>query len=270
MTRYRRAPRQLGRSCGNEIAGKRRSDAPQRQQMARDCARRSRSRRDAHQKHYSSQCDSTGSDTARTRRGQSSIDRYWHMFSTGESYRELGGNYYSRRNLERCTTSPTSPKPGETAVACDETATAPPLAGDEPEAAWCRRHVSLGQLAPRGDLRASCVQRLAGADDRRGGVLVHAMGLAELGASRPAAASASRNSCSVSAPAMQPVQACMSALVCSSMSGSAITSETANRPPGRSTRAASASTLGLSPERLITQLEITTSTLASGSGSSSR
>ena len=54
------------------------------------------------------------------------------------------------------------------------------------------------------------------------------------------------------------------------MSASAITSETANRPPGRSTRAASASTLGLSPERLITQLEITTSTLASGSGSSSR
>ena len=69
---------------------------------------------------------------------------------------------------------------------------------------------------------------------------------------------------------MQPVQAAMSARVCSSMSGSAITSETANRPPGRSTRAASAMTLGLSPERLITQLEMTTSTLASGSGTSSR
>ena len=47
---------------------------------------------------------------------------------------------------------------------------------------------------------------------------------------------------------------------------SAITSETAKRPPGRSTRAASRSTCVLSAERLITQLEITTSTLASGSG----
>ena len=56
----------------------------------------------------------------------------------------------------------------------------------------------------------------------------------------------------------------MSALVASSMSGSAITSETANRPPGRSTRAASRRTLGLSPERLITQLEITTSTVCVG------
>ena len=63
---------------------------------------------------------------------------------------------------------------------------------------------------------------------------------------------------------MQPVHAAMSARVASSMSGSAITSETANRPPGRSTRAASRSTCGLSAERLITQLEITTSTLASG------
>ena len=50
------------------------------------------------------------------------------------------------------------------------------------------------------------------------------------------------------------------------MSGSAITSETANRPPGRSTRAASRITCGLSPERLITQLEMTTSTVPSASG----
>jgi hypothetical protein len=37
-------------------------------------------------------------------------------------------------------------------------------------------------------------------------------------------------------------------------------SETANRPPGLSTRKASEMTLGLSVERLMTQLEITTST----------
>ena len=52
----------------------------------------------------------------------------------------------------------------------------------------------------------------------------------------------------------------MSARVASSMPSSAITSETAKRPPGRSTRAASASTTRLSAARLITQLEMTTST----------
>ena len=57
--------------------------------------------------------------------------------------------------------------------------------------------------------------------------------------------------------------------VAASMSGSAMTSETAKRPPGRRTRAASRSTASLSPERLMTQLEITTSTDASGSGTSS-
>jgi hypothetical protein len=41
------------------------------------------------------------------------------------------------------------------------------------------------------------------------------------------------------------------------------------RPPGTSTRNISASTAGLSADRLITQLEITTSTEASGSGRSS-
>src|SRR3954452_22206729 len=45
--------------------------------------------------------------------------------------------------------------------------------------------------------------------------------------SKPAASSAPRNSGSVSAPATQPVQAAMSARVVSSISGSAITSETA-------------------------------------------
>ncbi len=68
---------------------------------------------------------------------------------------------------------------------------------------------------------------------------------------------------------MQPVHCCMSARVASSMSGSAITSETAKRPPGRSTRAASASTLRLSAARLMTQFEITTSTVSSASGMSS-
>ena len=48
------------------------------------------------------------------------------------------------------------------------------------------------------------------------------------------------------------------------MSGSAITSDTAKRPPGRSTRAASRRTCGLSAERLMTQLEITTSTRVVG------
>ena len=68
---------------------------------------------------------------------------------------------------------------------------------------------------------------------------------------------------------MQPVHCAMSARVASSISGSAMTSETAKRPPGRSTRATSRSTAALSPERLMTQLEMTTSTDASASGMSS-
>jgi transposase len=28
---------------------------------------------------------------------------YWHMFTTGETYRELGGDYYTRRDPERLT-----------------------------------------------------------------------------------------------------------------------------------------------------------------------
>src|SRR5882672_3867528 len=68
---------------------------------------------------------------------------------------------------------------------------------------------------------------------------------------------------------MQPVQASMSRRVASSRSGSATTSVTASRPPGRSTRAASASAEALSVERLMTQLEMTTSTQAAGRGMSS-
>ena len=45
-----------------------------------------------------------------------------------------------------------------------------------------------------------------------------------------------------------------------------MTSLTANRPPGLSTRNASASTRRLSPERLMTQLEMMTSTVFDGSG----
>ena len=46
-------------------------------------------------------------------------------------------------------------------------------------------------------------------------------------------------------------------------------SETAKRPPGRSTRKASRRTASLSALRLMTQLEMTTSTEASGIGTSS-
>ena len=70
------------------------------------------------------------------------------------------------------------------------------------------------------------------ADDRRSGVLVDPVGLRNSRSTSPAAVSCSRNSCWVSAPAMQPVHACMSALVASSMSGSAITSETAKPSAG--------------------------------------
>ena len=61
----------------------------------------------------------------------------------------------------------------------------------------------------------------------------------------------------------------MSARVASSMSGSAMTSETAKRPPGLQHARGLASTLRLSPARLMTQLEMTTSTMPSGSGMSS-
>ena len=65
---------------------------------------------------------------------------------------------------------------------------------------------------------------------------------------------------------MQPVHCRRSRRVASSISGSATMSVTAKRPPGRSTRAASRKTCGLSAERLITQFEMTTSTDSSGSG----
>ena len=76
----------------------------------------------------------------------------------------------------------------------------------------------------------------------------------------------SRNSCSSSAPATQPVHIAMLAFTGSGSPSRTITSLTAKRPPGRSTRNASASTRRLSPERLITQFEMITSTVFDGSG----
>ena len=31
------------------------------------------------------------------------IVAYWHMFTTGETYRDLGGDYFQRRDPERAT-----------------------------------------------------------------------------------------------------------------------------------------------------------------------
>src|SRR5438045_1613673 len=71
---------------------------------------------------------------------------------------------------------------------------------------------------------------------------------------------------SFSAPAIQPTQRSSDLRTSSGTSPFTTTSETANRPPGLSTRNASRNTLSLSAERLITQLEMITSTDSSGSG----
>jgi len=82
---------------------------------------------------------------------------------------------------------------------------------------------------------------------------------------RPASASVCSKSWRVSAQrCIRSTGACQHR-VAESMSGSAITSEIASRPPPRSTRATSRSTVSLSAERFSTQFEITTSMLASGS-----
>src|SRR6266508_7029598 len=75
--------------------------------------------------------------------------------------------------------------------------------------------------------------------------------------------------CRVRAPAMQSVHAFGSACSAAAGSRSAATSAMASRPRERRTRKVSANTLSLSGERLMTQLESTTSTLVSGSGISS-
>ena len=71
---------------------------------------------------------------------------------------------------------------------------------------------------------------------------------------------------SSSAPAMQPTQSSMLRRISAGTSPRMTTSETANRPPGLSTRKASRKTRSLSAERLMTQLEMITSTELSGSG----
>ncbi len=68
---------------------------------------------------------------------------------------------------------------------------------------------------------------------------------------------------------MQPTYAPRSARWSAVRWSSATTSLIPIRPPGDRTRNISPSTAGLSVDRLITQLEMTTSTAASGSGMSS-
>ena len=84
--------------------------------------------------------------------------------------------------------------------------------------------------------------------------------------SKPASASRRRNSPSSSAPATQPVHSAMFSRTAAGSPSRTITSLTAKRPPGLSTRNASRSTCALSPDRLITQLEMITSTVLAGSG----
>src|SRR5215469_14964471 len=85
----------------------------------------------------------------------------------------------------------------------------------------------------------------------------------------PAAASPDRYSERDSAPATQPTYDPAAARSAWLIPSSATTSAIPIRPPGTSTRNISLSTAGLSADRLITQLEITTSTEASGSGTAS-
>src|SRR5688572_16484285 len=84
--------------------------------------------------------------------------------------------------------------------------------------------------------------------------------------SNPASPSRRRYSSSLSAPATQPTHSSMLRRTSAGTSPRTTTSETAKRPPGFSTRNASFNTLRLSADRLITQFEIITSTLLSGSG----
>ena len=178
------------------------------------------------------------------------------MLSTARVRRPGAGSYVASTNGQhlRSTSSVVSSRPwGRSAP---NSAMTLPLALET-------RDVQCGWASVRAQGSKGLRARMIG----RGGVFVDAVGLADLDSPRARRRrEQSRNSASVSAPAMQPVHAAMSARVCSSMSGSAITSETANRPPGRRTRAASRITGGLSPERLITQLEMTTSTISSSSG----
>ena len=82
----------------------------------------------------------------------------------------------------------------------------------------------------------------------------------------PAARAISSVSDTNTAPATQPINA---STISRTVSGNGLNnarSETAIRPPGFNTRAISRQTCGLSGERLMTQFEIITSTLASATG----
>nr|WP_246266984.1 hypothetical protein [Nonomuraea typhae] len=72
-----------------------------------------------------------------------------------------------------------------------------------------------------------------------------------------------------SAPAALPIRCSAAACRIGSPVPSATTSLTPNRPLGRGTRKASAGTAALSPDRLITQVEMTTSTERGGRGMAS-
>src|SRR5437762_3716772 len=85
----------------------------------------------------------------------------------------------------------------------------------------------------------------------------------------PAARSLSEYSVSCSAPAMQPTHNSTLRRTSAGTSPRTTTSDTANRPPGFSTRNASRSTASLSLDRLMTQFEMMTSTELSGSGMAS-
>src|SRR5271157_5334645 len=85
-------------------------------------------------------------------------------------------------------------------------------------------------------------------------------------ASNPASASFEVYSVSCSAPAMHPTHSSTLSRTCRGTSPCTTTSNTAKRPPGFSTRKASRSPRSLSAERLMTQLEIITSTELSDRG----
>src|SRR6266540_5748246 len=72
------------------------------------------------------------------------------------------------------------------------------------------------------------------------------------------------------APATHPAQALKLFLIASGSGPSVTISDTASLPPGFNTRNASVKTLDLSGDRLITQLEMMTSTVLDSTGKSSR
>jgi hypothetical protein len=108
---HRRAPRVLGRTLPRQRPIRRQTPLrtdPQRQQVARDRARRSRPGSDAHQEHllqaqYQRLRPRIGHGRALGAVKHSMLIAYWHMFTTGEIYRELGGDYFQRRDPERIT-----------------------------------------------------------------------------------------------------------------------------------------------------------------------